>query len=181
MSKRKRDEEEEEEEECVEEGSSEETASDDSGDGLKRTVVVGNLEGKMEVIYQSVLSARFPGAAEITVDWKTRTAVIEMGNEDKAAVAAQEFNGSTIFGENVTCGVSSGVTAELLFTNLAPKSTANDIKKLIGDDSGVLSCKIAESRDKSFNRCFVRFADKSNATLIQQVHMAFKKNKSTVF
>eukprot|EP01061_Rhynchopus_euleeides_P012252 TRINITY_DN2189_c1_g1_i2.p1 TRINITY_DN2189_c1_g1~~TRINITY_DN2189_c1_g1_i2.p1 ORF type:complete len:191 (+),score=64.02 TRINITY_DN2189_c1_g1_i2:56-574(+) len=169
--KRKREDEEDEAAEEEEEDTQDEEDSDHDADddGMKRTVVVGNLEGKMELIYQDVLKTQFPGAKEIKVDWKTRTALVEFGSVEKAATASSDYNGTMLFGEKVACGVSSGATCELCFSNIAQRTTVDDIRALVPKDSGLLSVKLVESADKVIKRVYARFADRSGALESQQV------------
>eukprot|EP01060_Flectonema_neradi_P026560 TRINITY_DN3562_c0_g1_i1.p1 TRINITY_DN3562_c0_g1~~TRINITY_DN3562_c0_g1_i1.p1 ORF type:complete len:266 (+),score=64.30 TRINITY_DN3562_c0_g1_i1:36-800(+) len=150
----------EEEEEEEEEDSSDETSSEE--EGTKSTVVVGNLEGKLETIYTEELKKRLKGALSISVDWSTRMAMVEYKDEEAAAQAVSETDNMSLFGSVVRAGPSSGKSAELCVTNISSKTTDEDIRKLMEVHGSVLTCSIKQ-KDDGTRRCFVRFSDPSFA------------------
>eukprot|EP00754_Rhynchopus_humris_P041407 Rhum_TRINITY_DN24986_c0_g1::Rhum_TRINITY_DN24986_c0_g1_i1::g.180765::m.180765 len=154
---------------------------------LKKTVVIGNLEGRLEIIYSEVLAKKFPGAKGIVVDWKTKTAMVEYESEEQAAAVVGKVNNEPLFGEPLRCGVSSGATTELLFSNLPVRATGEDVANMIRrggaeapapkrrrksgaaaaseggaaeDTSGLLHVKHVVGNDGTC-KCYCKFSDRS--------------------
>ena len=141
------------------ESSSEE---EEEEEGAKSTVVVGNLEGKLETIYTEELKKRLKGVLSVSVDWSTRMAMVEYKDEASAAEAVSETDGTLLFGSTISAGPSSGKTSELCVTNISAATSDSDIRKLMEPHGNVLTCSIKQ-RDDNTRRCYVRFSDPSFA------------------
>ena len=197
----------EEDEESDEASSAVASESDeDIAAELKKTVVIGNLEGRLEIIYNEVLAKKFPGAKGIVVDWKTKTAMVEYESEEQAAAVVGKVNNEPLFGEPLRCGVSSGATTELLFSNLPVRATGEDVANMIRrggaeapaqkrrrksgaeageggaaeDTSGLLHVKHVVGGDGTC-KCYCKFSDRSfsdAALKVCSLQMLAGKNKN---